>query len=505
MNRSWQTNLKVEIFKHSTLYFFLAAVLSIALFVRVYRLDQLLGFYYDQGRDALVIWKFWYEGRFFLIGPITGIEGIYRGPWYYWFIAPFYLLGGGNPVWPAVFLGFTSSVAIAILYYLAARMADKWTGLLAVIIASFSYYLVLASRWLSNPTPMFLISMLLVLGMFFVIEGRRWAWILIAFMLGMAMQFGSAAEIFYFPTVLIFAIWQRKNLPSKKILAFCLFALLISFAPQVIFDIRHNGILSGAIKKFLVDEGSFKVSFWEIVKNRTALYYQVFFSKLFPTSTLFWSPFLLLILTSLLLNAKSLFTNKQFLTIFLVFIWPLIGMLFFQGNKGNVYDYYFTGYYLIFVLIFSVLITILAKRTRGVIIVFLFLTLFLQDNTVLIKNYLVAGVDGQTHISLGNELQAVDWVFQDSKGKEFNADVYVPPVIPYAYDYLFLWQANRRCGASLCGMILDRQTPLLYTLYEVDPPHPERLNAWLERQKGIGEVEETVRFGGITVERRHRI
>lgn len=499
------SKLKKEIYSQPWVYLLLSLLLIAAFFVRVYRLNDLLGFYYDQGRDALVIWQFWHEGKFFLIGPITGIEGIYRGPWYYWLIAPFYLLGNGDPVWPAVFLGFTSVAAIAILYYLAVRVAGKWAGLLAVIIASFSYYLVLASRWLSNPTPMLFISMVLILTMFWVMEGKKWAWVFISFMLGMAMQFGSAAEIFYFPAILTFAIWQRKNLPNKKILAFCFFILFITFAPQIIFDLRHEGVLSIAIKKFLVDEGSFKASFWEIIKNRAALYYQIFFSKLFPTSRLFWTPFAILGLVSLVLNIKSLFTNKWFLTIFLVFIWPLIGMLFFQGNHGNVYDYYFTGYYLVFVLIFSVLISVLAKRTGGLIVVFLFLILFLQDNLTLIKSYLVAGVDGPTHISLGNELQSVRWVITDAKKQDFNVDVYVPPVISYSYDYLFLWQTTKSCGRNLCGMILDRQVPLLYTLYEVDPPHPERLDAWLSRQKGIGEVEKVVQFGGITVERRHRI
>lgn len=499
------SKLKKEIYSQPWVYLLLSLLLIAAFFVRVYRLNDLLGFYYDQGRDALVIWQFWHEGKFFLIGPITGIEGIYRGPWYYWLIAPFYLLGNGDPVWPAVFLGFTSVAAIAILYYLAVRVAGKWAGLLAVIIASFSYYLVLASRWLSNPTPMLFISMVLILTMFWVMEGKKWAWVFVSFMLGMAMQFGSAAEIFYFPAILTFAIWQRKNLPNKKILAFCSFILFITFAPQIIFDLRHEGVLSIAIKKFLVDEGSFKASFWEIIKNRAALYYQIFFSKLFPTSGLFWTPFATLGLVSLILNIKNLFANKWFLTIFLVFIWPLIGMLFFQGNHGNVYDYYFTGYYLVFVLIFSVLISVLVKRTGGLIVVFLLLILFLQDNLTLVKSYLVAGVDGPTHISLGNELQSVRWVITDTKKQDFNVDVYVPPVISYSYDYLFLWQTTKSCGRNLCGMVLDRQVPLLYTLYEVDPPHPERLDAWLKRQKGIGVVDKSEKFGGITVEQRHRI
>lgn len=494
-----------QVHSHHWVYISLFLLLGTAFFVRVYRLDALLGFYYDQGRDALVIWRLLHEGKFFLIGPVTGIEGIYRGPWYYWLIAPFYLAGGGDPVWPAVFLAFSSVLAILILFRLAVLVDGKLAGFIAVIIAGFSYYLVIASRWLSNPTPMLFISMILVLAMFWVMESKKWAWILIGFMLGMAMQFGSAAEIFYFPAVLIFAIWQRKNLPNKKLALLALFFLFVAFVPQIIFDLRHEGVLSDAVKKFLINDGSFKASFWEVTKSRAALYYQIFFSKLFPTSGLFWAPSAFLALISLLLNAKGLLANGRFLTIFLIFAWPLLGMLFFQGNYGNVYDYYFTGYYLVFVLLFSVLISALAKRTGGVIVVFLLLALFLQDNLGLIKNYLVAGVDGPTHISLGNELQSVKWVIEEAKREDFNVDVYVPPVISYSYDYLFLWQTTKICGRSICGMILDRQVPLLYTLYEVDPPHPERLDAWLERQKGIGVVAKSEKFGGVTIERRHRI
>lgn len=81
----------------------------------------------------------------------------------------------------------------------------------------------------------------------------------------------------------------------------------------------------------------------------------------------------------------------------------------------------------------------------------------------------------------------------------------MPPVIPHAYDYLFLWQGTKKCGDSLCGLKQDERLDLLYTLYEADPPHKHRLDAWLARQEGIGIVEEVATFGGITVERRTRI
>ncbi len=54
-------------------------------------------------------------------------------------------------------------------------------------------------------------------------------------------------------------------------------------------------------------------------------------------------------------------------------------------------------------------------------------------------------------------------------------------------------------------MNLAGQVPLLYTLHEEDPQHPERLEAWHARQEGIGEIEEEVSFGGITVQRRKRL
>src|SRR4030043_919753 len=81
----------------------LLLILFLAAFLRLYRINELLGFWYDQGRDALVIWDLIHKGKFFLIGPTTGIAGIFRGPFYYYLIAPFYFLGGGNSVLAAIF------------------------------------------------------------------------------------------------------------------------------------------------------------------------------------------------------------------------------------------------------------------------------------------------------------------------------------------------------------------------------------------------------------------
>jgi 4-amino-4-deoxy-L-arabinose transferase-like glycosyltransferase len=188
--------------------FLLVAILGMASFLRLYRIGDLLGFWYDQGRDALVIWDLIYKGKLFLIGPTTGLAGIFRGPWYYWLITPFYWMGHGNPIYPIIFLIFTTVVAIGVIYYLGYKIQNKATGILAAIIASFSFYIVYASRWLSNPTPMLLISLVMIVAMLKVIEGKKWGWPIIFFCFGLSLfNFGSSGELFYLPAILIFIIW----------------------------------------------------------------------------------------------------------------------------------------------------------------------------------------------------------------------------------------------------------------------------------------------------------
>lgn len=490
-----------EIKEHKLLYGLLGAILLFALFVRVYNTGTILGFYYDQGRDALEVWELIYKGDLFLIGPTTGIAGIFRGPYYYYLITPFYWLSGGDPVAPANFLALTSVLAIIILYYLGLRLQGRTAGVFAVIIASFSFYILLASRWLSNPTPMLLLSVLLVWSMFLVSEGRRWAWVLTSFVAGLSLfHFGSSGEFFYFPAIFIFLVWQRKNLPSVKIILLSAVAFGLTVAPLVLFDIKNGHLLSGNIYSFIFEKESFKGNFWQVASQRIDFFRSVFFSRIFPGSSRL-STFLLVALgAAFLFYLPEITKNKKAKIVMLLLASPIVGMMFFQGNEGNIYDYYLTGYYLPFVLLVALVLGILWKNFGGKLVVVLFFYAFASMNLPIVSSKIRDKADGPSTILFRNQKQAIEWVYKDANG-EFNVDVYVPPVIPYAYDYLFTWFEGK---PEYFGKEDDRRE-LLYTLYEEDPPHPERLEAWLARQAGIGEVEYGQKFGGITVERRKRL
>ena len=493
----------------------------LSLFLRIYRLGDLLGFYYDQGRDALRVWEFWYNKKPFLVGPVTGLEGIFLGPFYYYLIAPFYLVGGGNPVYPAIFISFLSSLSVFFIFYLGWKFHSKAGGIIAAIIFAFSYNLVLASRWLSNPTPILLSSTLLMIFFYkiYKTKNKKW-WYAISVLVGLSMQFESASAVFYIPISLIFYVWlatfEKKadlkpsgKLHHKKILFISAFLFFLTLIPQIIFNFRHdNLLLNNFLSIFFKGEkgGGFGLNFKQILPIRLKYFWEVYYTKLIPNESKLVAIFTLISFFGLYLSRKTI-TKKFAIPFLLIFLLtPMAGFILFQGNYGNIYDYYMTGYYLPFVLFFSLgLAEIWQKRLLGKALVFLFFMSFFAVNIPLVKNYLSAGIDGKHHITLGNQIQAVEYVIKDAGGKKFNVDFYVPPVLPYSYDYLFLWRTSKMCDKNRCGFVKDERVELLYTPYEVDPLYPDRLESWLKRQDSIGRFLEEKRFGGITVQKRKRI
>lgn len=487
-----------EILSHKFVYLLLLIILGFGLFLRVYNLNNLLGFYYDQGRDALAIWNLWHFGNIPFIGPTTGIAGIFRGPFYYYLIAPFYLLGKGNPIYPSVFLSVTTVIASGLIYYLGFKIQDRITGLIAAALSSFSFNIVIASRWLSNPTPMLLLSLVFVWMLILIMEKKRWAWAPAIFIATVSLfHFGSAGEVFYFPVLAIIAFWQRKHPPGKQIIILCITLVFISILPLIAFDIKNHGLIAGNIKKFLITDQSFKLPTWKMISDKFEFYYGVFTNKIFNARYYLERFILGGVLLIFFYNLHRLIKKDGVRVLVLLLSSVVLGVIFFQGNFGNFYDYYLTGYYLPFLLLFSIALGSIWKSKLGKIFVIYFICIFLSNNTDLLRFKLMDKGNGPNSVSFWAQKSAIDWIYKDAGSSNFNVDVYVPPVVPYAYDYLFKWKANK--------FLVKNNVPLLYLLYEHDPDHQERLDAWMARQKGIAKSEEVKKFGAITVERRIRI
>jgi len=476
---------------------------GIGLFLRTYRLGDLLGFYYDQGRDALKAAEIISFKDLSAVGPTTGLSGIFLGPFWFYLIAPFYWLGGGNPAVAAGFIGLIDSLTVVLFYYLGKRFFNRKVGFLSAFFWAFSYYLVRFCRWFSNPSPLPLVTLLLIWGLaeWLINKKDRW-FLLVCFCLAVSLQLEAASAVFYLPAVLILALVFKTNIGRliKSRWFWLGAAIFLAFLlPQAAFEVKNNLLMTKNLVGFFrgrvsTDSGqSWTLPTGPIIGERLSYYYQSFFSRVDPNLKM---PAILALVwfLGLVLFLKT-DENKVLRLCFIFLIVPLVALFFFVGNYGNLYDYYLSGFWPVFILLFAYFLTRLPWWAALLVVAY-----FLWQNLVLDYYYLIAGVDGPTHISLGNQKQVIDWVCQDAGEEKFNVDTYVPPVIPYAWDYLWFWY-----GGRLDCYPEKERTERLYTVWEVDPPHPERLASWLERQAGIGTIEEQARFGGIGVERRRRV
>ncbi|MBI3283206.1 glycosyltransferase family 39 protein, partial [Candidatus Curtissbacteria bacterium] len=240
----------------TTHYILIAAILMFSFFFRVYRINDLLRFYYDQGRDALVIKEMIEKPKPILIGPTTGLAGIFRGPAYYYLIAPGYLIGGGNPVVAAIWLQLINVVGLVFIFLAAKELFSVRAGIIALLVFGLSHEIVSLSRWLSNPSPILTSVPIMLYALARVIKkgNPKW-WYVIALMLGLNLQFEMASEIWFIPALAIVILLKKIKLPHPKMILKSAAVLLATFLPQVIFDIRHDGIIRKGIQTYFAGEG----------------------------------------------------------------------------------------------------------------------------------------------------------------------------------------------------------------------------------------------------------
>lgn len=480
--------------------FLLLFILVLSFFLRIYRTSDFLGFWFDQGRDAKVVWDIWHAHKFTLIGPTTGIEGIFLGPFYYYLITPAYILGGGNPVYPAIFLATLNVIAIYLIYRLGSEYFHPQVGLLAAFITGFSQQFVGYQRWLSNPTPLPLFAILALYSLFKILHNNnRWWWIL-GLCTGLSLQLEAASATFFLPAIIvILIIFYRKSLKSNAVgLLVAMFFFGVTLLPQLIFNFRHQNILIHSFERFLVSERSFQPNLIQAYFKRLHFYQTIFTNKYYVTDRA-QVIFVISIFALFVLICRRLPT-KPTLVLIIWWITPLIFLLFYHGNNDYIWDYYFTGVYPAFTILIAVIWFAVSKYIwGGRLLISLFIAGFIVQNLSYHLNYFHQVLPG--YITLTPQVQAVDWVYSDAKNTPFNIDVYVPPVIPHAYDYLFLWRGTSKFHAQPSSQIVSR----LYTLYEPDNEHPQFLSAWLGRQESIGKIDSTYTFGPLTINRRTRI
>lgn len=425
-------------------------IVSLAAFLRLYRISDYMTFLGDEGRDVLIA-KGILEGHFTLLGPRASAGDFFLGPIYYYLIAPFLWFFKFDPVGPAVMVALIGIVTVFLVY----KVAKEFFGFKAAIIASSLYAvspLVIAySRSSWNPNPMPFVSLLTLYLTYKTIKNQSFKmFIIIGILLGVALQLHYLA-VFLIMIVGAFILaaksYLNKGIHIKETLKiyFKIFlGFLIGFSPFLFFEIRHgfpniktifNFIFSTTFNTSYGDS----ISFIEIVKD---VFFRLFgrLVTVFPPKEQFvffdhniiflWQ---LATLTLGLLSVFFIFGKKDKLTKLFFEIWIFFGVLLFGFYKKPIYDYYFGFMFpLPFMLIGNFLSQVYDSKKNYLkaasVAIFLFLFVF-NLNSMPFKS--------QPNKQKDQVKQISQFVIEKSDGKPFNFALMTGGNSDHAYRYFF--------------------------------------------------------------------
>ena len=236
---------------NKTSLYFLITCSFLAFLLRWYLLPSHLFFGPEQGRDFLAIRDIVYEKNFTFIGPKTDLSGVFHGPLYYYLAAIPFALSRGNPLIVTATLTLIQALTVFLVYALGKEASGKKeVGIIAAILFTVSYGAIVYSRWLTQVPLAILFSFLFLWQLFRFLNGKYHALIWTAVAAGLLGQ----VQFIYFLFVPIFLAYivlrfrkQFSHTPRSIIFASVASYLLVGWGTYVIFDLRHEFLITKSI------------------------------------------------------------------------------------------------------------------------------------------------------------------------------------------------------------------------------------------------------------------
>jgi len=443
------------------------------------------GFTHDQGRDLLAANSI-LKGDLTLIGPTTGLAGLFHGPLWYYLLAFLSVLGRGDPkiVLAGIILLFL--VFEVIFFWAIKKYYGFLPAFLLITIISLSPFYSGLNGQLWSPNMVLVSSIIMAIAVVGIINGKKW-YPLLGLALGFNIQFEAAGGVFLLIatilTLLLINPFKTKIMDYLAMLS----TFFITLMPQLLFELKYGFLMTKhAIGYMGTSRGDFIAEHGiKSIEYKTGLIIDNF-SKIFFSNLNFS---LILFLASFVLFSKLLFLKKGldeknlkllthcFSTI--VIFWVILNFYF-----DVVWTHFIDGLTIFLILAFVVLLHNLSKhfqKTTYLFSSFLIFTMLLPQLMNINPNQNIVG-----DISYyKNHLEIIDQVYKDAGPDDFNVVIYEPTTFSYQYDYLFMWYGNRRYGK----IPVSNEKPIRIAYYLIEPDNISgRREKWIKERDGEGVV-----------------
>lgn len=320
---------------HKLLVFLL---LTVATFLRFYRLEGLTEFLGDQGRTGIVIYQAWQSRHLPLVGPPV-LTGQYLGPFFYYLIGPAFIFSGFRPEFAVFFMVALGVATVYLLFRLGAKIFGFWTGLAIAAIYATLPTAVSADRviWEPNVIPFFIV--LYLLAVYKLLRERYFpAFLFMGLLVGILVQL-HYPNIFFIGlsglawSYIIFT--RKKHEPLATFFGWSVLGVsgfVVVLFPFLVYEGQHKWLDLREIALIFLTQGETGVRAEPLLTALANLSLRSF-GRVFtlPNS---WA-----VISAELIFLGVLLFQRSFWSVFLG-IWYMLGILGISFYKGTIFDHY---------------------------------------------------------------------------------------------------------------------------------------------------------------------
>ena len=447
--------------------------------LRIYKIEELFYFSYDEEIPALVGRKLIEFGDISLLGGVTPF-GFHLAPYFYWFLAFLLFIGKLNPIIWGYAGAVIATVTTSMMFLVGKEFFGKKVGFLAASFWTFSYLANVYDRhlWALYWGP--LVSLTVIYCLYKIVQGNQNFTYFLAFVLSFAIHADPSNLIFLALTIIV---WGYYKISIKRSTIIAVLIIILSFAPIVVFDLTHDFVNTKPLIKYLSQGRTHPANNPQGFLNNSLYFPRVFtrliypfgdnqiaknysycpdyaFGKLrnVPAVFVFAISLMLLIFLTRSIKASFQFRVISFLIILYFFGIQLFGTFL----RSDVFEHYIVGLFGTFLIILAFF---LAKLSRKIwLIVFAVFIIF----------NLYKLFSAQNNIGLTYKMQAIENTMSQIGERKFSMDSQSTCWKYGGYRYLFAV-----FGREPVKSFVDPNLAHLYGPTRVASEHPETVVAFV--------------------------
>lgn len=373
-----------------------------------------------------------------LTGPTSAIQGVYDGPAWYYLLAIPYLLSEGDPYSEILMEIVLWTIGGYFLLKLLSRFG-KISMIAGGTLWVSSNYMVLLNMYSFNPNPVALLAPLFFYLLVSFLETKKQIFYILAwFMAGIYFNFEMNAGVFPPMIILITQFLNDRKSLFSKVSLYGYFAFFATLLPQILFDLRHEFIMSQSLIKFIqTSSGSIEIG--NKITNLWQSFYNVFNATFFNFPIL--SALIITLTLYLVINYFKEVKNNWVIVISLLFIFvPFISYIILPVTVNS----WHLGLEVVAAIFLASLL--LKYIPKGISLALLAVILYWGSFNIFHffqNEYGKRSLDPSMYV---NEIAAIDYVYQKAGGKNFKVYTHIPSVYDFPYQYLFYWHGKKTYG-----------------------------------------------------------